>query len=415
MKTLWFISSFLLIYIYVGYPIILWFLAWLFPRSHKMDENLEPAVTLIISAYNEEKIIKKKLENALQLDYPPKKLTILVVSDASTDKTDQIVCSFHEQGVISLRTKERKGKTAGLNMAMERVSSDLVLFSDANALYHPSALRKIVRHFADEQIGYVVGLAAYKTSESNIAGLSEGSYWDLETRLKGWESTFSSVVGADGAIYAIKKNLWEPLKETDINDFVNPLQIIVKRFRGIFDSEAICFENPADDFGKEFNRKVRISNRSFNGILRVPQVLNIFKLGRFSWQIISHKLLRWFSPYFLAFHFIITLAVTFTGTGGPLPGIVLNLYGAASLLALIGYQKDGKGAACSKIFYLPYYFCLLNIAGALGVWLRLLGKVISTWETVREGSSLKKKAGISVPVLLWVVILSLFLNWTVRF
>jgi hypothetical protein len=134
------------------------------------------------------------------------------------------------------------------------------------------------------------------------AGLSEEKYWSFEARLKQWESAFSSVVGGDGAIYAIRRKLWEPLQDSDINDFVNPLQIVAKGYRGVFDSEAWCTERPAGDFTKEFARKVRIVNRSFNGLLRVPQVLNPFLVGRFALLIFSHKLLRWFSPFILIGH-----------------------------------------------------------------------------------------------------------------
>ena len=167
-----------------------------------------PPVTLIISAYNEEKMIGTKLENALELDYPPEKLTIMVVSDASSDRTDQIARSFENRAVVLIRSEERKGKTAGLNTAMEKVVSDIVVFSDANALYQRNTIRKLVRHFSDEQVGYVVGHARYETCEDSAAGQSEGAYWDLEIRIKIWESAFSSVVGGDGALYAIRRSLW---------------------------------------------------------------------------------------------------------------------------------------------------------------------------------------------------------------
>ena len=132
-------------------------------------------------------------------------------------------------------------------------------------------------------------------------------------RSKQWESDFASVVGGDGAIYAIRRELWEPLIETDINDFVNPLQIVAKGYRGIFDAEAICTERPAGNFGREFGRKVRIANRSFSGLLRVPQVLNPLQVGRFALLVVSHKLLRWFSPVIVLLHFLLTLTSSQSG------------------------------------------------------------------------------------------------------
>ena len=410
MTVLWVGFTLLLAYIYVGYPVLLSILGRFFPRPYTKDESYEPSVTLIISAYNEEKVILGKLENALQLEYPIDKLTILVVSDKSTDKTDQIVHSFNEHGVILLRSENRRGKTAGLNNAMEEVKSDLVVFSDANALYQPNAIQKLVRHFADEHVGFVVGHAKYESYKDSAAGRSEGAYWNLEILQKTLESNFSSVVGGDGAIYAIRRHLWEPLQDTDINDFVNPLQITARGFRGCFDPEAVCFEHPAGEFQREFGRKVRIVNRSFNGVLRVPQALNIFKNARFAWQLISHKLLRWFSPYFIAVHFILTLGMAVGPERGLLSFLFLTLYGATAFLALLGYRQDRKGIHSSKFLFIPQYFYLMNIAAALGVWLRFRGVIITTWETVREKPSQESGFSKYIPFILSVIISVSFLG-----
>lgn len=376
----------LLAYIYVGYPAILFVLAKMFPRHHHLDNGFEPTVTLIISAHNEEKDIEEKLQNACRLDYPSDKLDVLVVSDGSTDRTDDIVRSFHDRGVTLVRPADRRGKTSGLNLALIQVTSELVVFSDANAMYDPFAISVLVRHFCDEKVGYVVGYARYEKSTATAAGSSESAYWDIEVKIKEWESAFSSVVGGDGAIYAIRSHLYDPLQETDINDFVNPLQIVARGYRGIFDKEAWCIEEPAGNFDKEFSRKVRIANRSFNGLLRVPAACNPIKVGWFAWQVISHKLLRWFSPFILVAHVMSALAAADAHNMTAIPAFFfVVIYGFLTVLALIGWWQDKRLSTCA-LFYFPYYFALMNIASALGITMRLKGKVITTWETVREHS-----------------------------
>jgi len=380
----------LLLYIYAGYPLLLCLLARLFPKRHRQDETCEPTVTLVISARNEETVMEEKLRNALQLDYPAKKLTVMVVSDGSTDRTDSIVRSFANRGVLLLRPEERRGKTAGLNLAVASVFSDLIIFSDANALYERSAVRRLVRHFVDAEVGYVVGHARYDDTAETAAGSSEGTYWNLEIMLKQWESRFSSVVGGDGAIYAIRRDLYEPLRETDINDFVNPLQIVARGFRGIFDADAVCSEKPAGEFDKEFSRKVRIANRSFNGLLRVPAVCNPLKFGRFAWQLISHKLLRWFSPFILCLHFIASVAAVSDRSVGTVATLFVCGYGAVAVLALAGGLQDRRRNSVGLQF-VPYYFVIMNAALATGILLRLKGRVITVWETVR-GDGLERDA-----------------------
>lgn len=391
-----YLVSILLFYIIVGYPVILCILAKLFPVEHICDNQFLPSVTLIISAHNEENVIAEKLHNTLNLDYPEDLLTIIIVSDASTDRTNDIVLSFRNPRIKLICPEEHRGKTAGLNLAMTDVSSKIVIFSDANAIYDHAAVRNFVRHFADPKVGYVVGHARYQDISGSAAGKSEGAYWDLEIMIKQWESSFSAVVGGDGAIYAVRSELYEPLQDSDINDFVNPLQIVVKGYRGIFDPEAWCTEKPAGVFQKEFSRKVRISNRSFNAILRVPEVCNPFKVGWFAWQLISHKLLRWFLPFIIAIQFISALLLNpdFFAVS------CIVAYGVFSLAALIGWGQSRRITVSHAVFYIPYYFALMNLALLLGVVLRLKGHVITTWDTVRSHSSMGFQFSGILPLLL---------------
>ncbi len=380
----WIITSLTILYLYLGFPLILALLAKLLQRDHAVDETYTPTVTLIISAYNEEDVIYEKLENSLALDYPEDKLKIFVVSDYSDDQTDQIVQDFPSHQVQLVRMTERAGKTAGLNRALEQATSDMVVFSDANALYDPKAIRYLVRHFSDPTVGYVVGYAKYATGSNTSAGDSEGLYWNYEVRLKQWESDFHSVVGGDGALYMIRRELYQPLQVTDINDFVNPLQIIAKGYRGIFEPEAFCVEHASDSFEKEFGRKVRIVNRSFNGLLRVSELLNPIRYGRFTWLLVSHKLLRWFSPFVLLFHFILSLFLPLDGSIGMVIKTFLFFYLALAACSFCGWLADRRGRRGYLPFYLAYYFFLMNIASGYGVVKRLSGDKIATWSTVRS-------------------------------
>ena len=380
MKIVFGISILLIIYVYLGYPLLLSILN-LFLKKKNASKEIIPFVSLIISAYNEEKIIKNKIENSLALNYPRDKFEIIIVSDCSSDKTDEIVSSFHDRGVILHRLDERRGKTYGLNQGVPKAKGEIIVFSDANAMYEPDAIEKLVRNFADSSVGYVTGESQYIEERSAVRN-GENLYWKYEQFIKRRESTLSSMVGADGAIYAIRKSLYTPLKESDINDLVNPLRIITKGYRGIYEPEAVCWEKTAPTYEGEFRRKVRIVNRSLVGLWRVREALNPFKYGIFSWELISHKLIRWFVPFLMLAAFFSNLAIFF---------ISINpYYGALFLLQCLFYCMAGIGYIQSrklkqyKLFNLPYYFCLVNFASLRGVIRSLRGEVQVTWEPERQ-------------------------------
>ena len=215
-------------------------------------------------------------------------------------------------------------------------------------------------------------------------------------------------------MYAIRRGLYDPLLDTDINDFVNPLQIIAKGYRGIFDPAARCTEKPADRFDKEFSRKVRIANRSFNGFLRVPAACNPLKYGRFAWQLVSHKLLRWFSPFLLCLHFLITLAVGSGGYTGSTASGFIFFYGTLAVLALAGVRND-RGRESVGSCFIPYYFVIMNIALATGILLRLRGTVISVWETVRGKTAHNLRAENLLPAILIGMLVSCLIKLSLIF
>jgi len=272
-KIIFWISLFGVVYPFALYRPLLKLLVSLGPRHKNCIEPVAgvwPKVMFVISAYNEENVIEAKLNNALTIDYPQEKLDIVVVSDASDDATDTIVLdkAMQHHQIRLHRQDIRRGKTAGITAALSDSAADIIVFSDANAMYEIKALKELVKCFNHKEVGYVVGAAVYNKNTENTAFESENVYWDQELDLKKLESDFFSVVGGDGAIYAIRKELFWPLQEDDINDFANPLQIIASGFKGVFNPNAVCFEDAAEDYSREYSRKRRIVNRSFRAFTR---------------------------------------------------------------------------------------------------------------------------------------------------
>ncbi len=380
METLFWGSVLLIFYVYLGYPLLLLVMHKLFRSEPVRKQDIEPDVTLIISAYNEEDVIARKLENSLALDYPAEKLEILVISDCSDDRTDEIVASFADRGVKLLRMPERGGKTVGLNAAVPQAKGEIIIFSDANAMYDRNVVRAIVRNFADERVGAVTCESRYEIEEGDTSTESENLYWRYELALKRLESELGSLVGGDGAIYAIRKALYRRMKPSDLSDFVNPLQIVSQGFRNVYEPEAFSFEKGGESFEKEFKRKVRIVNRAWRGMMSMRHVLNPFRYGFFAIQAISHKLLRWLVPAFMVVAFVSNISLLgehifykFTFT------LQVLFY----LLAVVGWLQSRR-EEIARMFYIPYYFCLVNWASLKGIIENYTGRTYTVWNTVRE-------------------------------
>ena len=390
-------------YVYIGYPLLLWVLVFILkPNVHKQSK-ITPTVTLVVSCHNEAAVIREKLKNCLALAYPQEKLNILIVSDASDDGTDDIVKEYESNRIKLIRQENRLGKTMGLNLALQNVNSEIVVFSDANAMYASDAILKLVRNFAQDNVGYVVGAALYIDKGTSSAADSEGMYWRYELAIKTLESRLHSVVGGDGAIYAIRSSLWEPLQAEDINDFVNPLQIIGKGFRGKFEPEAKCYEETAGSFDKEGKRKLRIVNRSFRGLLRVASVMNPVKYGFFALEVISHKLLRWFIPFFITIGLVGSCILSLMGS---VPFIlIISTAWALVVFAMVGMFTHERYQ--NVILSTPYYFIVVNLMAMLGIIKALGGYTQITWESTRSDGENKKRAS-STPIglLAFIVILT---------
>lgn len=379
MTVAFWLLAVLIVYVYAGYPLALWLLASLGGRRPVAAADQEPEVTLVISAFNEAAVIGAKLDNTLALDYPRNRLQTIVVSDASDDGTDDIVRRYRDRGVELVRMPERGGKTVGLNAAVARARGDVIVFSDANAMYDRDAIRALVRNFADPAVGAAVGESVYVDPEAE-SDRSESLYWRYETWIKRLESQIGSVVGGDGAIYAVRRSLYRPMPADALSDFVNPLQVVSHGYRCVYEPAARSCERAAGEFAQEFRRKVRIVNRAWRALVGYPALLNPWRHGRFAWQLVSHKLLRWLVPVQLAALFATTAALAREG-GVYQAALAAQLAFYLLALAGLGLRRRGRMPALLAI---PYYFCLVNVASAVGIIDAFRGKTYTTWATARS-------------------------------
>jgi len=379
-EILFWISVSALLYVFLGYPLLLLVLGKIAQRPPVLKGAIRPQVTLIISAYNEEEIIEEKIRNSLALDYPREMLEIIVVSDASTDGTDDIVRRYKAEGVILERMPVRKGKTAGLNKAIPVAKGDVIVFSDANVFYAPDVIQKLVRNFGDPSVGCVTGNSCYLDSQASNAGKSENTYWGYERFLKIKESQIGSIVGSDGAIFAVRMDLASPLRSDDINDFVMPLQVVSRGYRNVFEPEAMAYEKTVSQLAQEFRRKVRIVNRSWHGLFRVKALLNPCRYGLFAFQLVSHKVLRWLAPAFLSCVFLFSFVIAWDdGTGEVVLGGQIVFYS----LGAFGLVLD-RAAVAMRWLSFPAYFIMVNAASAMGTLQYMLGERINIWEPERS-------------------------------
>lgn len=369
------------IYAYIGYPLALKIIT-LFYKVPIKKKHWMPSVTLIISAYNEEKVIARKIENTLGLAYPKEKLEIVVVSDASTDRTEKISSRYESAGVKTLRVDGRRGKTSCLNHAVPQAKGEIIIFSDANSLYHEKVVVEIVKSFADSTVGCVTGYTRYVSSNADTVVESVGIYSRLEKITKELESQIASCVGADGAIFAVRKDLYRPLKTTDINDLVIPLSIVAQGHRTVIEKGAFCFEETANDQEGEFNRQVRITNRTLRAIIDNRKLLNIFRYGIFSFELSSHKLIKFLVPLLLIGAFIGNLASLKRNLFyKSIFGLQILFYMLASLNGEGGLKMHTRLINACKTFV------TVNFAIAKGWVTYFQGEDFTAWKTTRSETS----------------------------
>lgn len=373
----------LVIYVYAGYPVVVFLLARLIGHDvHKAD--IEPAVTVLIAAFNEECEIKRTVLNKLSQDYPPARLDVIVVSDGSTDRTDEIVGDLarcNKGRVRFLRQEPRQGKTQALNMAATHAAGDILVFADANSIYAPDAIRRLVRSFADPSIGYVTGQMIYTNPDGSGIGEGSGAYMRYENLLRVLETQLSSVVGVDGGIDAVRRELYVPMRPDQLPDFVLPLNVVEQGKRVVYEPDAMLYEPALAVATDEFRMRVRVSLRALWALHDKRNLLNSFRNPLFAWQLVSHKVLR-----YGAFVPLMGLLICNTLVIGEHPFYLgffvlqLSAYGFAAL----GHWLSRLPAVAAKLLA-PYYFVILNVACAVAFWKFMNRQKMVLWKP-RVGS-----------------------------
>lgn len=366
-------------YAFCGYLMLLWAISRLKSTPAPRPPATPPRLSLVISAYNEAAVIKTKLDNAVELAYPAGLLEIIVISDASDDGTDEIVQQFGDRQVRLLRQATRAGKTAALNLAVPQTRGEIIVFSDANSMYDQQALLNLARHFADPAIGFVSGRTKYVSTHSRMMAETTSLYTRLEIATKGLESSIASCVGADGAIFAIRKELFVPLQAYDINDFVIPLSIIQQGYRGILDRDAFCCEETAKDAEGEFNRQVRITCRTIRAIFNHKALLNPIKYPVFSFELISHKIMKFMLPLFMVAAFFSNLILI---NGGLEYRLLFSMQFCYYALCAYGYVTT-KNKEKNRLIGIACTFGMVAMAFFFG-WIKYFsGETYATWGSER--------------------------------
>jgi len=365
----------LLVYVYLGYPTLLALLPKrdVAARTDLPDADL-PRVSLVVAAHNEEKVIEEKVKNCLALDYPKDRLEIWVASDGSSDGTNEILAGYEGQGIHVHRVEPRGGKTRALNLTVPMATGEVLVFSDANAMYRPDALRKLVRHFKEPKVGGVTGDVRLLNDDISF-GQSEGLYYRYERWIQLMESRFHSIIGVDGAMYAIRRELFVPPSNNIIlDDFVISMTVAAKGYRVLYDPESVATESATPDAAQEFRRKIRISAGAAQAI-KQREGLPGPGQGRLLYCYLSHKVLRWLSPWFLLGVLIANLHLLGCGWGYVLfLAAQLAFYGAA----LVGVRRSG--GRMPRWVQVPFFFVLQNAAYLVGVVKGGLVEQRGTWE-----------------------------------
>lgn len=382
----------LVFYTYIGYGIVLYLMVKvkeLFVKQKKNslpDEADLPEVTLLVAAYNEEAVVKEKMENSLALDYPVQKLHFLWVTDGSTDQTNILL--EHYGRVKILYQSERQGKTAALNRAMDYVETPIVVYTDANTMVNRNAIREIVSCFQDNKVGCVAGEKRIIVKDKdNAAGGGEGLYWKYESTLKRLDGRLYSAMGAAGELFAIRTELFEKMDtDTLLDDFILSMRIVKRGYKIAYCAEAYAIESGSADMAEEEKRKVRIAAGGLQSIWRLRELLNIFKYGIVSFQYVSHRVLRWsITPValFALFPLNVWLAINSASSSSCGYGVLLIAQLLFYLAAYWGYALS-KRQIKNKFLYVPYYFVFMNINVLKGAFYLKKKKGSGAWEKAKR-------------------------------
>ncbi len=377
--VLFWLSAAAFFYTYAGYPLLLMLMSRWGTRQIRRGAAT-PLVSVVIAAYNEERALAAKLENTLALDYPKEQLEIIVASDCSTDATDEIARGFAARGVRLVRQRERLGKTAAQNMAVEQSRGEIILFSDATTLYQPDVLRVMMPGFADPTVGCVGGRLVYADLAQSSVGRGARSYWGYETFLKRHESRICSLIGVSGCLYAVRRAAYVPLYNEACSDFIIATKMVEQNLRAIYEPDAVCTEETNARVDKELRMRVRIITQTFTDLWRHRAMLNPLRSGFYAVQLVSHKVMRYLVPIFLLVN---VSAAAVLAPRQLFYAFMLAAHLCCYAAAALSWTLERAGVR-NRLLALPQYFMLANIATVIAYFKFLRGERYARWEPIRE-------------------------------
>lgn len=387
LKVTFWVLLLLVVYCYVGYAILLGLFVLLKRICHKKVTQTKstdlPDVTILIAAYNEEKVIDAKMQNIEGLDYPREKLHVLWITDGPTDSTNSKLAQYPNIELIC--QPQRKGKAAALNRAMENVTTPFTVFCDAGTMLSKNAVKELISSFTGSDVGCVVGeIMVLKNATKGATTTVEGTYWQYESSIKQFESELGSTLCAAGALYAIRTGLYSKIPENSIlDDFEISIQIALQNHKVVYNQKAEAYSNAGVNFAEEMKRKIRIAAGGFQTLGWHTELLNIFKYPLLSFKFISHKLLRWVVVPFCIFLLPIINLLIVISEKNTFYFVTLVLLLAAFLLAFMGYILRNKNIKPHS-FYLPYYALMMNIAQIKGLIRFGTNKQDVRWEKAKR-------------------------------
>ncbi len=381
LAVIFFISVLALFYVYAGYPL----LAKVFgsavnqPINKANTDTYEPTVTVLIAAYNESPHIADTVRNKLEQDYPEDKLNVIVISDESEDGTDDLVNAIADDRVQLIRQVPRAGKTSALNLAMPRATGDIIVFSDANSLYGPETIQKLVAPLNDPEVGYVTGRMVYKAPDGSLTGEGCSAYMNYENKLREWETQLGSVVGVDGGVDAMRREIYTPMNADQLPDFVQPLTVVEQGYRVVYEPAALLYEDALAAAADEYRMRVRVSLRAFHALKDKAALLNPSLFGVFAWQLWSHKVLRYMAFLFMGLAFGTNWALS-SQTNSVIWTVPFVGQIAFYALAQYGHVMNLRGMESSRLVSLAYFLCLVNLASGQAFWQFLQGRKQVIWK-----------------------------------
>lgn len=382
MKIIFILTLFVVFYHLFFYSLILKVLSIFRKKEDENNTILDeyPTITVICPAYNEEEKIEEKIKSFLNLNYPADKIKMVVISDDSTDKTNDIVRKYVDDNNIELVVqKPRKGKVAGHNMIQSSIDSDYVLSTDANSIFHEDAVLELVKTMhTDEKIGIVSGELRLRKKNGEDSG--EGIYWKFESLLKELESKWFSIIGSNGSIFLIKTKFFSKLSPGSVDDFERTLIVLKNKHIGKYNPKAVVYEETSQKSVEELQRKVRIISQQLFAIKRNKELLNFFRFPRISWMMFSHKIVRWSLSLWSVLCFVSSI---FLGIHSIFFAILAILQVLFYLGGLIEIKRESSGPSI-KLFKIPGYFLVMNISAFLAFLKYLKGEQMATWNTIRE-------------------------------